>query len=189
MQNESTFGVMLPYPEKLKQVGSPVLLQKPQEEDLLFIRELWSDPPTMAPVGGIRVLDEATARQWYHLMVEPGSDRDRYFLIRECETGTLLGEASLHRWQHTRGLAELNIKVMDRYRGSGHANYALALILQFFFVNCEGRLLRDDVAEDNCGADALLRRSGFNQSGLQPDCRRWELTRKQWEIEKTVNRI
>ena len=170
----------LPYPEKLGLAGLPVMLQKPLEEDLLFIRELWSDPPTMAPVGGPWVMDEETARSWYQRMIEPGSDHDRYFLIQNSASRESIGEVSLHRWQHSRGLAELNIKVMDRFRRRGYASPALALILQFFFADCSGILLRDDVATGNDGADALLQRSGFQQTKSPPDCRRWELTRKQW---------
>jgi len=165
------------------------MLQKPLQEDLLFIRELWSDPSTMAPVGGARVMDEETSLQWYRRMIEPGSDQDRYFLIRNAENSESIGEASLHRWQHSRGLAELNIKVMDRLRGRGCANHALALILQFFFVDCEGRLLRDDIAKGNKGARALLERSGFQQTGSPPGCDRWELTEKQWQTARIVNRI
>ena len=102
------------------------MLQKPREEDLFFIRQLWSDPATMAPVGGTIAMDEQSARQWYQRMVKPGSNGDRYFLIREVEQDRFIGEASLHRWQHSIGLAELNIKVMDNFRGSGFGRQALA---------------------------------------------------------------
>ena len=76
----------LPYPADLKGEGLPVMLQKPLQEDLLFIRELWSDPSTMAPVGGARVMDEETSLQWYRRMIEPGSDQDRYSSLEMQKT-------------------------------------------------------------------------------------------------------
>lgn len=134
----------------------------------------------MEPVGGPIRLTDAAALEWYGRMVVPGRETDRYFLIRDSNTNQRVGEASLHRWDHTAGRVELNIKILHGSRGQGRGDAALELLLDYFFAACAGKLLVDDVAIGNDGGVRLLLRHGFRLTETTTEYKRLELTRAGW---------
>ena len=61
--------------------GTAVYLRMPRADELPFIHTLWADPETMKPVGGLVMLSNAQAEQWFNRMVKPGSPANCYCLI------------------------------------------------------------------------------------------------------------
>jgi hypothetical protein len=74
----------------------PVSLRVPRWGDTAYIRWLWSDPTTMAAVGGPIILTDDQAKHWFERMVQPGSATDHYCLILTGANGPV-GEISYHR--------------------------------------------------------------------------------------------
>ncbi len=144
--------------------GENVVLRTPRPEDLRYIRTLWADPATMEEVGGPIALSEEQARHWFEKMVDPGSDRDRYFLI--CDKGgTPLGEVGFHRYDPSQRAAEFNIKIEGRRRFGGHGFEAARLLLDFYFNTWGGESITDPVALANGPGQRALARFGFARVG------------------------
>jgi RimJ/RimL family protein N-acetyltransferase len=141
--------------------GDRVRLRPPRLEETAFIKRLWSDPATMAAVGGPCELTDERAREWFGRMVDPGSCEHFYCAIFN-ESDQPVGEASFHRLDE-KMQATLNIKILACQRGKGYAGEALLVFLGFFFTRVGGRLIVDDVGLDNVAGQQLLRRLGFEQ--------------------------
>lgn len=127
-----------------------------------FIRQLWSDPDTMAPVGGTVLLSDKEEHEWYARMIDPGSSRDCYRLIVDSD-GNAVGEVSFHRLDTATMTAELNIKIMASSRGCGYASGALYLFLDYFFNDLGGRAVIDNVRKQNVHGQEFLRSLGFEE--------------------------
>lgn len=141
-----------------------IWLREPTLDDLKYIRCLWGDPETMAPVGGPVVLDDQQARAWFARMVSPGSPGDCYRLIID-QAGDPVGEISFHRFDPETRTADLNIKIAARYRGNGYAKSALRQFLDFFFSEFGGLLMQDQVAKTNPIGKKFLVDFGFREIG------------------------
>jgi RimJ/RimL family protein N-acetyltransferase len=147
-----------------------VELRPPSWSDIRFIRWLWSDPETMAPVGGPVELTEEQAPRWFAAMVDPGSPADCYRLIFDAD-GRPVGEISFHRLQPGTMTAELNVKIAGRYRGNGYAGRAMLRFLDDFFNRSGGRVLIDEVAPENVGGQKALLSFGFDRDAGGPGVR------------------
>ncbi len=142
--------------------GERVYIRPPRFEELSFIRALWADPETMAPVGGPHHLSKARAQAWFANMVDPGDATNCYCLIFNQED-IPIGEISFHRWNKHERSAGLNIKVLAIHRGLGYGKDALRTFLAWFFGQTGGRMMTDNVALDNLKGQRLLRSLGFEQ--------------------------
>ena len=142
--------------------GERVSLRPPRFEELSFIRALWADPETMAPVGGPRSLPEARGQAWFASMVDPGDSTNCYCLIFNQED-IPVGEISFHRWDQLERSARLNIRVLATHRGCGYGKDALRTFLAWFFGPAGGRTMTDNVSLDNEGGQRLLQSLGFEQ--------------------------
>lgn len=142
--------------------GRRVQLRPPRPDEMTFIRWLWADPETMAPVGGPIDLtyDEAQARRWYAQMVDPGSGMDVYCLILD-EASTPIGEVSFHRLDKDTMTAEFNVKVAHVHRGQGYGRDAIVTFLDYFFNRFGGRVMVDHLAHDNLAGQQALLKCGF----------------------------
>lgn len=156
--------------------GEKVYLRAPRIDELSFVRRLWADPETMAPVGGTVDLPEPKAREWFSRMVDPGSPANCYCLIFNQEHMPV-GEISFHQWNPDQRSARLNVKVLASSRGKGYARDALRAFLARFFGRIGGRLMTDDVALDNHPGQWLLSSLGFHRDGSVSDVCRMVMTR------------
>jgi RimJ/RimL family protein N-acetyltransferase len=157
--------------------GEKVYLRAPRIDELSFVRRLWADPDTMAPVGGTLDLPEPKARKWFSRMVVPGSLTHCYCLIFNQE-GIAVGEISFHRWDPEQRSARLNLKVLASYRGQGYAKDALGAFLARFFGRIGGRLMTDDVALDNHPGQRLLSSFGFHRDDRVSELYRMVMARE-----------
>ena len=137
-----------------------VTLKKPTLDDLDFIQWLWGDAQTMEPVGGIISLSDDQARKWFSKMVSPGSVSDSYRIILNQER-TPIGEVSFHRLDFDSMTADFNIKIAYKYRGQGFALQAMDLFLDYFFNQCGGQIMQDQVAKNNLVGKTVLLKFGF----------------------------
>ena len=156
-----------------------VSLKKPEWSDMDFIRDLWSDPRTMEPVGGPVLLDPDGARSWFEAMVEPGRPTDCYRLVLDGE-GRPVGEVSFHRLDEATMTAGLNIKILFSERGRGYARPALRGLLDHFFGSRGGLCMTDDVASTNEGGRRFLLSFGFVEDPSFHDVFRLEMTRERY---------
>ena len=160
-------------------VNDGVCLRPPRPGDVEYIRKLWSDPLTMAEVGGPIEMDQEQARRWYARMVYPGVDTDRYFLIFN-RSGQPVGEISFHRYDRSSGSAEFNIKIEHRHRGRGYARLAASLLLRYYFFDFGGKLMCDPVALDNRPGQESLAKFGFNKDLSRKDVCLFVMTREEF---------
>ena len=144
-----------------------------------FVRQLWSDPETMEPVGGPIYLTDDQARYWYARMIDPGSPTDCCRLSFDEQDGPV-GEISLHRLDSDSMRAEFNIKIASTERGKGYARDAMFLFLDHFFNHLGGCVLIDDVALDNYGGQQALLRFGFERDPSMEKAFRLRVTREQY---------
>jgi len=144
-----------------------------------YVRWLWSDPETMAPVGGPVLLTEQQFERWYAAMVDPGRPANCYCLILD-QRGRPVGEISFHHLDPTTMTARFNLKIAHPERGQGYAREAMRLFLDFFFNHFGGRLLLDDVALDNRAGQQALLRFGFEHDPSREDVFLLRLTREQF---------
>lgn len=91
-------------------------LHIPSEDDMRFIRYLWSDPETMQPVGGPVYLSNEQASDWFTRMIRPGNSTDCYRLIFTGQNKPI-GEISSHNLDSASMTAEFNIKIASAERG------------------------------------------------------------------------
>ena len=78
------------------QQNTQVELRLPNENDMAFIRWLWSDSETMKPVGGPIQLTDEQAQYWFADITNPGNPSDFYRLIFN-EKNEPVGEISFHQ--------------------------------------------------------------------------------------------
>ena len=100
--------------------GQKVHLRPPRVDGLSFIRTLWGDPETMAPVGGPVDFPETKAREWFARMVEPGGPSSCCCLILN-QDDIPVGEISFHQWDPQERSARLNVKILAARRGKWYA--------------------------------------------------------------------
>jgi len=160
--------------------GREIYLRAPRLDELEFIRVLWGDPETMAPVGGPIELPEPKAREWFARMVIPGDGANCYCLIFNSQD-TPVGEISFHQWDPDKRSAHLNIKVMARYRRRGYAKDALEVFMTFFFGRLGGMVITDDVALDNPGGQHLMTSAGFRRDESVTSVFWMVMTRRMYE--------
>jgi RimJ/RimL family protein N-acetyltransferase len=167
-------------------LAKTVQLRPPTWAAMTFIRQLWSDPNTMAPVGGpIRLTDEQ-AKQWFKRMVQPGCLTDHYGLIFiECDRATLrhqdpcpVGEISHYNLDLNTMTANFNLKIVSSERDNGYAPNAMHLFFDDFFNQRGGQILVDDVALENHRGQQVLLKFGFKHDTSRSDVLRLTLTRE-----------
>ena len=156
-----------------------VSLKIPQWEDMSFIRRLWSDPTTMAQVGGPVILTDEQADQWFRRMTDPANQTDCYRLIvNEC--GELIGEVSSHRLDRTTMTGEFNVKIIHSQRGKGYAKEAMRLFLDHFFGEYGGRIINDGVALNNRSGQEALLKFGFQHDSSEKEVFVLRMTRQRY---------
>lgn len=158
---------------------SHISLRLPTENDLPFIRWLWSDPETMRPVGGPIHLTDEQAQQWFAQMIKPGRPTDCYRLIFN-EKNEPVGEISFHRLDPANMTAEFNVKVASRYRGQGYARKAMLVFLDFFFNEFGGQVMVDNIAPDNYKGQQVLLQFGFDHDASINNVFRVQMTRERF---------
>ncbi len=154
-------------------------LRPPRRDEMPYVRWLWSDPHTMAPVGGAIQLTDEKASQWYARMVDPGRPTDCYCLIFS-EGNRPVGEISFHRWDAERLTAGLNLKIASTDRRKGYARAAMLLFLDYFFNQFGGQVLTDDVALDNEAGQQALLEFGFEHDPTVEDVFMLRMTRQRF---------
>ena len=159
--------------------GEKVHLRPPRLDELSFIRMLWGDPETMAPVGGPVDFPETRAGEFFARMVSPGRPANCYCLILNRED-TPVGEISFHHWDPHDRSARLNVKVLARHRRHGYAKDALCAFLACFFGRLGGRVMTDDVALGNQPGEHLLLALGFARDDTVADVCQMVMTRQMY---------
>ncbi|HTY07987.1 MAG TPA: GNAT family N-acetyltransferase [Candidatus Edwardsbacteria bacterium] len=160
--------------------GERALLRTPAAADLAYLRKLWADPETMKEVGGPFEISEDKARRWFEKMVDPGSARDRFFLICDKQSGEPVGEASFHRYDPAERSAELNIKVEGKRRFGGHGFEALVLLLDYYFNSFGGGVMIDPLAPANVSGQRAMARFGFARAGATEEAVIYQLERERF---------
>jgi RimJ/RimL family protein N-acetyltransferase len=157
--------------------GRHVYLRPPRQSELQFIRKLWTDPDTMAPVGGTVKFSDEKATRWFTRMVDPGNPADCYCLVFN-EEDEPVGEVSFHRWNPENKTAGLNIKVLACHRGKGYAKDALHTFLTYFFGPFGGLIMTDDVGLHNHAGQRFLSRFGFQNDSSRKDVCMMRMTKE-----------
>lgn len=159
--------------------NTQVSLRLPTENDMLFIRWLWSDSETMKPVGGPIHLTDEQAQDWYAEIIYPGNPSDYYRLILN-DKDEAVGEISFHQLIPSNMTAAFNIKIASTQRGNGYAKTAMLIFLDIFFNQIGGPVMVDDVAVDNHSGQHLLLNFGFEHDSQIVDVFRLFLTRERY---------
>lgn len=128
--------------------------------------------------------DEDRARCWFEKMVDPGSDKDRYFLIVNWEN-IPVGEASFHRFDPSTKTAEFNIKIEARHRYKSYGPEAVRLILKYFFSEFGGEMMIALVALENTTGQRALLSVGFEHDPSRTDVFMARMTKQRFCSRRT----
>lgn len=109
-----------------------------------------------------------------------GAGKKPRTVVQTVEENRRVGEISFHRLDLDSMTAGLNIKVASTERGKGYAKEAMLLFLDDFFNHMGGRVMTDDVALDNDGAQQALLRFGFEHDQGVKDVFRLRMTRERF---------
>ena len=161
------------------QQNPQIELRKPTENDMAFIRWLWSDFETMKPVGGPFHMTDEQARDWFSEIIDPGNPSDYYPLIFN-KLNEPVGEISFHHLNSISMTAVFNIKIASKKRGKGYAKNAMLLFLDIFFNQLNGSMMIDEVALDNQIRQIMLLDFGFEHDTRTFDVFRVTLTRERF---------
>lgn len=156
-----------------------VYLKTLQWEDMAFVRQLWADPETMAPVGGVVLLSDEQAEQWFNRMTDPANESDCYRLVVN-EDGQCVGEVSSHRLDRATMTGQFNLKICHAHRRKGYAQEAMRLFLDYFFGAYGGQVMIDSVAFDNRLGQKALLQFGFEHDPGMDDCFMLKMTRQRY---------
>jgi RimJ/RimL family protein N-acetyltransferase len=161
------------------QQDDDIELRLPTNDDMQFIRWLWSDSETMKPVGGPIHLTDEQSKRWFTQMINPGNSTDCYRLIFNNRNEPI-GEISFHGFNLDDVTAEFNIKIASTNQGKGYAKKAMILFLDFFFNQLGGLLLVDDVASDNFRGQNVLLNFGFEHDANIKNVFRLRMTHERY---------
>lgn len=161
------------------QQNRQIELRIPTENDMAFIRWLWSDFETMKPVGGPFHMTDDQARHWFSEIIDPGNPSDFYLLIFN-EVNEPVGEISFHQLNSISMTAVFNVKIASKNRGKGYAKKAMLLFLDIFFNQLNGSMMIDEVALDNQIGQIMLLAFGFEHDTRTDDYFRVTLTRERF---------
>ena len=139
----------------LRKEGEFVYIQPPLYEEMTEVAKLWADTKTMKEVGGAIVFSEERWNDWYQRMVEPTDGRNQYCLVYN-QAHEVVGEVSFHRFNQILKIADFNIKIYDHHRGKGYAKEATRLMMDYYFNEFGGEILRDEVINEK-GQQALAK--------------------------------
>ena len=169
------------FPSSAVLQGKEIQLRPPRQEEMKFVRWLWSDPETMRPVGNAFNLTDQEAHEWFVREISPGRPDGCYCLVFTKE-GQPVGEISFHRLHHPSMTAEFNLKIAHKERRKGCAKEAMLLFLDYFFNSLKGCVLVDDVALDNKAGQQALLSFGFEHDTKVKEVFRLLMTRERYNI-------
>jgi len=139
-----------------------IILKKPERgDDLKFIQWLWSDEETMQDVGGTHCYDDEGIEKWYVKNFESDKNNMDYFLIFSQQENIPVGEVSYVIDDYEKMIARFNIKIASKYRGKGYPLEAVHKCLDYFFNKRGGKIMRDDVWNENKTGHKFLLKAGF----------------------------
>lgn len=127
--------------------GKLIYLKSPDFNELDEVAKLWSDEATMKEVGGAVVFKKERYQDWYQRMINPGDGKNHYCLIYNNQN-KVVGEVSFHRFDKICKMADFNIKIYDHHRGKGYAKEAMTLMMDYYFNEFGGDVLRDEVSNE-----------------------------------------
>lgn len=172
--------------ERIKDLitGKFLFLKEPKLNDYEKIKNIWEDEDTMKDVGGVILLPEDKYIEWHENMIIKGKDRNRYFLIIDKESSNCLGEISFHRYNINTKTADLNIKILKRFRGQGKAKESLDLLLDFYFNTFKGLIIQDHIGINNINGLNVLINYGFEEKYRNDEEILIELTKSKFNEKK-----
>lgn len=160
-----------------KKEGNLVYLKQPEFNELSYVEELWADEGTMIDVGGIVPFPEERRKEWYSKMVYPTDGKNFYCLIYNFENQPV-GEVSFHRYDEKNKTADFNIKIQSKHRGNGYAKEAMKLILEYYFTEFGGQVMRDAVM--NINGQQALSKFGFDIESKSDNIIVFKLTKEKF---------
>ena len=140
-----------------------VRLFKPLLSDLLYRKQLLSDPETMSYNRGYELgfagyhnetgcidFPESEWEAWYRFFCQ--SELERYYAyITRCSDGVFLGEVNLHQ-NASGGWYDMGIVLETAHRGNGYSTEALRLLLSEAFDRLGATEVRNDFEPERSAA-------------------------------------
>ncbi|AOR23043.1 GNAT family N-acetyltransferase [Clostridium taeniosporum] len=170
--------------ELYRRNGKLVYIKQPEYKELAFIAKLWNDEETMKDIGGVYKFTENKWESFYKKMVSPTDGRNFYCLIYTAKDEPI-GEVSFHGYDPITKIARSNIKIYYRYRNMGYGKEAMRLMLEYYFIDFEGKMILDKVSNEN--SKGFANKLGFKKSGTYQNETTFKLTKKDFFCFKDSN--
>ena len=165
-------------------IGKSLYLKEPKLNDYAKIKNIWEDENTMKDVGGVVTISKKGYFKWYEKMIIKGKVRNKYFLIIDKVSNNCLGEISFHRYNVNTKTADLNIKILKKFRGQGKARESLDLFLDFYFNTFKGLKIQDKIGINNIIGLKILIYYGFVEKHRDKEEILIELTKNKYNNTK-----
>lgn len=168
-----------------------VRLYKPLLSDLLYRKQLLSDPETMSYNRGYELgfsgyqnetgcidFPESEWEAWYNWFCK--SEPQRYYAyIVSCSDGAFLGEVNLHQ-NASGGWYDMGVVLEAAHRGKGYSTEALRLLLSEAFDRLGATEVRNDFEPERSAALKAHLTAGFRVNGEEDGIVRVGITKEEF---------
>ncbi|MFC4617739.1 GNAT family N-acetyltransferase [Camelliibacillus cellulosilyticus] len=147
--------------------GSSVRLTALTEADLPAVVTWYQDTDFLRMFDAVPAYPKSEDQLIQWLKTQSASNTDFIFAIRKCQDDLLIGFIALDGilWNH--GVAGVSIAIGDGAdRGQGYGKEAMALMLDFAFLELNLHRIQLTVFEYNPSAIALYEKLGFKKEGV-----------------------
>lgn len=176
----------------LRRMEPKVRLYKPLLGDLLYRKQLLSDPETMSYNRGYELgfsgyhnetgcidFPESDWEAWYNWFCKSEPQRYYAYIVR-CSDGVFLGEVNLH--QNASGnWYDMGIVLEAAYRGKGYSTEALRLLLAEAFDRLGASEVRNDFEPERSAALKAHLAAGFRVIGEENGVVQVRVTKEEFE--------
>jgi RimJ/RimL family protein N-acetyltransferase len=157
--------IVPPFADEL--VADDIVLRAPVHDDVPLLAAAFTDPV----LGGEAGLPPLGEQQLHAVLDEQlplwrTSGQLVPYAIVDCETGELLGGATLRQLDATRHAIEIGYWLFEAARGRGVASRAVAALLDWLFANGVYRV-EAVVRIGNTPSERVLERNGFVREGIK----------------------
>ena len=145
---------------------SEIRLEPWAEGDLPLLERVMGDPAMTEHLGGPESPEKIAERQGRYVAL-PGTGTGRMFKIVDGETGESVG--SVGYWERPSGddtVYETVWSVLPEFQGRGIATIATAQAIELARSERKHRFLHAYPSEDNHPSNAICRKLGFEQVGI-----------------------
>ncbi len=147
-----------------------LLLRKVESQDAATVLAGYSDPLIYQHMSvSYHSLTEVQAQlDWYDSLLTEGTGI--WWGICLKDTGEMIGNGGLHRWDKKHHCAELGYWILPIFQRRGYVSEAIGLMVGYAFQQLAIHRIEAIVESENEASGSLLLKNGFLYEGTRREC-------------------